>query len=58
VPSLLPWAEYALVTWDKRVLSVDLRRVPFDLKAFSEVIAGSDIPIRSWWLQQYTSAQM
>jgi predicted phosphodiesterase len=53
VPTLLPWAEYALVTWAKGVLSVDLRRVPFDLAAFSEVIAVSDIPIRSWWLQQY-----
>jgi predicted phosphodiesterase len=53
VPTLLPWAEYALVTWAKGVLSVDLRRIPFDLAAFSEEIAVSDIPIRSWWLQQY-----
>lgn len=58
VPSLLPWAEYALVTWDKEILSVDLRRVPFDVQAFLEVIAGSDIPIRSWWLQQYTPTHM
>ena len=58
VPSLLPWAEYALVTWDKGVLSVDLRRVPFDLTTFSRVVAASDIPIRSWWLQQYAPAHI
>ena len=55
-PALLPWAEYAIVNWRKDVLSVDLRRVFFDLAAFSDVISKSDIPIKDWWLQQYSSA--
>lgn len=52
-PTLLPWAEYALLTWINGVLSVELRRVPFDLKLFFEVVAESTIPIKSWWQQQY-----
>lgn len=54
VPTLLPWAEYALVTWSNGVLSADLRRVPFDVTALSRVIAKSDIPSRNWLLEQYT----
>lgn len=53
VPALLPWAEYAIVSWDKGVVSVDLRRVPFDVAAFYEAVAQSDIPLKGWWLQQY-----
>ncbi|HLE28730.1 MAG TPA: metallophosphoesterase family protein [Anaerolineales bacterium] len=54
-PTLLPWAEYALVNWVEGLLSIDLRRVPFDIGAYIEVISQSDIPIRDWWLQQYSS---
>jgi len=52
-PTLLPWAEYGIVDWTNGRTSVDLRRVPFDLAAFFEVVSKSDIPIRDWWLQQY-----
>lgn len=52
-PTLLPWAEYALVTWDTGAVSVDLRRVPFSLAAFREAVAQSDSPLKAWWLQQY-----
>lgn len=52
-PALLPWAEYAIVSWDDGVVSVDLRRVPFDVAAFYEAVAQSDIPLKNWWLQQY-----
>ena len=53
VPVLLPWAEYAIVSWESGVVSVDLRRVPFDVAAFYEAVAQSDIPLKNWWLQQY-----
>ena len=55
IPTLLPWAEYAIVNWAEDRLSVELCRVPFDLSAFSEIASSSDIPIRSWWLEQYSS---
>lgn len=51
--TLLPWASYAIVNSVQSTLSVELRRVPFDVEAFSEVIAGSDIPMKDWWLYQY-----
>lgn len=54
VPTLLPWAEYALATWNEGILSVDLRRVPFDVEQLSRAIAKSDIPTRSWLLEQYS----
>ncbi|MBI3242795.1 MAG: metallophosphoesterase family protein [Chloroflexi bacterium] len=55
-PALLPWAEYAIVSWESGVVSVDLRRVPFDIAAFYEVVSQSDIPLKQWWLQQYGPA--
>ena len=54
-PSLLPWAEYALVTWDRGLVGIDLRQVPFDLAAFAALTAASDLPLRGWWLQQYAA---
>ena len=53
-PALLPWAEYSIVYWSGSILSVDSRRVPFDIGALLDVISQSDIPIKSWWLQQYS----
>jgi predicted phosphodiesterase len=54
IPTLLPWAEYAIVQYDHDVLSLDLRRVPFDIDAFHARVAHSDLPIREWWLGQYS----
>ncbi len=54
IPALLPWAEYALVTAVNGRLSVDLRRVQFDITLFLERIAATDIPIKEWWVQQYS----
>lgn len=52
-PSLNPWAEYAIVTWQAGVLSVDCRRIAFDLAAAKAAIMASDIPNKAWWLAQY-----
>lgn len=52
-PSLLPWAEYAVVTWEAGAVSADFRRVPFDIEAFLAELARSDLPLRDWWRQQY-----
>jgi hypothetical protein len=53
VPTLLPWAEYALVDLSNGVLHVDFRRVNFNLDLFCKILAESDLPVKDWWLQQY-----
>lgn len=53
-PTLLPWAEYAIVECTERSLSVDLRRVDFDIDAYIQAISESDTPLREWLLEQYS----
>jgi putative phosphoesterase len=53
IPSLLPWAEYAIVSQKDAFLDVDLRRVYFDTNALLEIIKKSDLPGMAWWLRQY-----
>jgi predicted phosphodiesterase len=53
VPTLLRWAEYAIVQCVDECLSVELRRVPFDIDAFFAVVAASSLPIKDMLLQQY-----
>lgn len=52
-PVLNPWAEYAIVSWQAGHLSVDCRRVAFDLQATKEAIIASRVPNQEWWLAQY-----
>ncbi|MCL4265565.1 MAG: metallophosphoesterase [Anaerolineae bacterium] len=52
-PVLNPWAEYAIVSWQADVLSVDCRRVAFDKQATREAIVASQVPNQEWWLAQY-----
>jgi putative phosphoesterase len=52
-PSLLPWAEYAIVTQRGYVLDVDLRRVYFDTHALVEIVNRSGLPGAAWWQRQY-----
>ena len=56
LPRVLPWAEYALVEWIDGVLSVDLRRVPFEVQAAKDAVLSSDMPawykdwlLDGWW---------
>ncbi len=53
-PTLLPWAEYAVVNFQDQELSVDFRRIPLDLVEFSAVISDSDIPLKARLLDQYS----
>lgn len=52
-PELLPWAEYAIIEWIDGHISVDLRRLQFDIPALIDVLEASALPIKEWWLQQY-----
>lgn len=53
VPSLLPWAEYAILSQSDESLDVDLRRVYYDTDALLEVVKNSDLPGSAWWLKQF-----
>jgi putative phosphoesterase len=52
-PSLLPWAEYAIVSQSGSTLTVDLRRVYFDIDALMKTVAASGLPGSTWWQSQY-----
>jgi putative phosphoesterase len=53
-PSLLPWAEYAIVEQEGSSLHADMRRVYFDIDALIEKVKASNLPGADWWLKQYT----
>ena len=42
-------AEYALVEWTDGRLSVDFRRVPFDLDTLFAVVRDNNMPHGEWW---------
>lgn len=52
-PSLLPWAEYAIIEQDGDCLRADMRRVYFDTQALIEIVKTSGLPGTDWWLRQY-----
>jgi putative phosphoesterase len=45
----IPRAEYALVSWSEDRLSVELRRVPFDVDLARRAALRSDMPHARWW---------
>jgi predicted phosphodiesterase len=49
----LPWAEYALVSWEDGRLGVDFRRVPFDVGALGAAADASGMPHAAWFMQAY-----
>lgn len=44
-PTVMPWAEYAVMEVGGGVISVDLRRIPFDVNEFNRIVSQSGIPI-------------
>ena len=52
-PQLNPWAEYAIVEYENGRISVDLKRIPFNIKKYHQITRASDLPIKDWWLSQY-----
>lgn len=53
VPSLLPWAEYTIISQKENYLDVDLRRVYFDTTELIKLVIQSGLPGTDWWLRQY-----
>jgi predicted phosphodiesterase len=52
-PRVLPQAEYAIVTWQDEVLSVDLRRVPIDLTVVKQAALDSQLPEHDDWVRNW-----
>jgi predicted phosphodiesterase len=50
------WAEYGIVEVDGDRLSVDLRRVPFDVDALLRIFASSGMPHAQWWIDCWKAA--
>jgi predicted phosphodiesterase len=51
-----PWGEYAIVTAARSRLSVELRRVPFDVKALQRAARESGMPYVEWWSAEWDVA--
>ncbi len=45
VPRTLPWSEYGIVALDEEILTVELRRVPFDVQAYSKAMVDNGMPM-------------
>ena len=54
IPSLLPWAEYTIISQSKNYFDVDLRRVYFDTAELLKLVHQSGLPGTDWWLKQYS----
>jgi putative phosphoesterase len=55
-PRILPWAEYALLSWEAGRLGVTLRRVPYDFAAYCDAVRASGMPEPDWWLGPWVTA--
>ncbi len=53
-PSLSPVAEYAIVDCNGDNISVEFKRIAFDISEFFSVLSGSDLPLKAWWHDEYT----
>jgi predicted phosphodiesterase len=51
--TLAPWAEYAVLEVSERGLSIELRRVAFDVDAYVDAMVSSDMPHARWQAGEY-----
>ena len=54
-PRVMPWAEYTIVTSENGMVSVDLRRIPVDMKAIKQAGIDARMPETSDWLRNWIS---
>jgi predicted phosphodiesterase len=52
--TLLPWAEYMIISQSENSLSIDARRVYFDTQEVLEKVKERRPPCSDWWLNQYS----
>lgn len=54
IPSLLPWAEYTIISQKENSLDVDLRRIYFNTDDLQKKVKDSGLPGTDWWMKQYS----
>jgi predicted phosphodiesterase len=52
-PTLLPWAEYAIVDRHGKDIGVEFKRIYYDTKPLYEALRSSGLPTREWMLTQF-----
>ena len=48
-----PWAEYAMVSYERGRLGIELRRTPIDIKAVVQAAFDSGMPHAEWWASDW-----
>ncbi|HEX6383732.1 MAG TPA: metallophosphoesterase family protein [Anaerolineae bacterium] len=54
-PRVLPWAEYAIISYVRGVLSVEMRRVPVDMSAIKQSALNSTMPEADEWIRNWVT---
>jgi len=52
-PSVMPWAEYAIITWKCGAIKVDLRRIPVDVSRIKAAIYANKVPEPQHWVDMW-----
>ena len=52
-PTLMPWAEYAIVNRVDGQITVEFKRIFYDIDFLIQTIRKSDIPLKDWLLTQF-----
>jgi len=52
-PTIMPWAEYAIVNGVDRQITVEFKRIYYDIDMLFQTIRKSDIPLKDWLLTQF-----
>ena len=52
-PQVLPWGEYAIVGVGESGLSVELRRVKYDVERFAKTLRETGFPLAEKWLDNW-----
>ena len=53
LPTLSPWAEYAIVEYQNGAVTAHFHRLPMNADAVHEAVRASQMPDGDWWLAQY-----
>jgi predicted phosphodiesterase len=52
-PTLMPWAEYAIVNRQDSQITVEFKRIFYNIDLLYQAIRKSDIPLKDWLLTQF-----
>ncbi len=52
-PNIMPWAEYAIITYDNGAVSAELRRVAVDMAAVKQAALDSRMPEPADWMSNW-----